>query len=186
MGDIIKILSDIGTNYLEDEKRVKNKAYEYNIVKVYLFDIENKQIEPSLNIPKDDIIISRFGVGANSGNLFPNIFFKSKDINVNFDKFVKAIHKSNNNLLSYFSLEEIYRDKILSLVYGVENRAYGVLNSLSYSTDEVSFTLLDYDYQLSIFKRDFFESSKESISKLEEYKKEKAQKGKATTYYALS
>ena len=186
MGDIIKILSDIGTNYLEDEKRVKNKAYEYNIVKVYLFDIENKQIEPSLNIPKDDIIISRFGVGANSGNLFPNIFFKSKDINVNFDKFVKAIHKSNNNLLSYFSLEEIYRDKILSLVYGVENRAYGVLNSLSYSTDEVSFTLLDYDYQLSIFKRDFFESSKESISKLEEYKKEKAQKGKATTYFALS
>ncbi len=186
MGDIIKILSDIGTNYLEDEKRVKNKAYEYDIVKVYLFDIANRQIEPSLNIPKDDVIITRFGVGANSGNLFPNIFFKSKDVNVNFDKFIKAIHKSNNNLLSYFSLEDIYRDKILSLVYGVENRAYGVLSSLSYSTDEVSLGLSDYDYQRYIFNRDFFESSKESISKLEEYKKEKGQKGKVTTYFALS
>jgi len=34
MGDIIKTLSTIGTHYLEDEKRVKNKAYEYTRIKV--------------------------------------------------------------------------------------------------------------------------------------------------------
>ena len=39
MSDIIKIFAKIGTHYLEDEKRVKNKAYEYDIIKVYLFDI---------------------------------------------------------------------------------------------------------------------------------------------------
>ncbi len=45
MGDIITTFSKIGSHYLEDEKRVKNKAYEYDIVKVYLFDIETKTIE---------------------------------------------------------------------------------------------------------------------------------------------
>jgi len=113
MGDIVKTLANIGTHYLEDEKRVKNKAYEYTKVKVYLFDIESKAIEVSLNTPYDELIITRFGVGANSGNLFPNIFFKQKDVNVNFKKFVNAILKANKNLLSYFSQEEIEKDTIL-------------------------------------------------------------------------
>jgi len=59
MGDIIKNLSTIGTNYLDDEKRVKNKAYEYTKIKVYLFDIETKKIEPNLNIKNEDLIITR-------------------------------------------------------------------------------------------------------------------------------
>ncbi len=117
MGDIITTFSKIGSHYLEDEKRVKNKAFEYGIVKVYLFDIKTKTIEPSLNIKKEDLIIIRFGVGANSGNLFPNIFFKNKDVNTNFDKFSKAILKSNKNLLSYFLQEEIFGDKKLQLIY---------------------------------------------------------------------
>ena len=85
MGDIIKTLSKIGTHYLEDEKRVKNKAFEYNRIKVHLFDIETKKLDISLNIKNDDLIITRFGVGANSGNLFPNMFFEPKNVKKEFE-----------------------------------------------------------------------------------------------------
>ena len=154
MGDIIKTLSTIGEHYLEDEKRVKNKAYEYTKVKVYLFDIETKKIEPSLNISNEDLIITRFGVGANSGNLFPNIFFKNRDVNINFDKFIKAILKSNKNLLSFFSEKEIEEDIKLKVLNGI--------------------------------KEDSFTNYTEDIQKLQEHKKEKGEKGKVTTYFALS
>ena len=154
MGDIIKTLSTIGEHYLEDEKRVKNKAYEYTKVKVYLFDIETKKIEPSLNISNEDLIITRFGVGANSGNLFPNIFFKNRDVNINFDKFIKAILKSNKNLLSFFSEKEIEEDIKLKVLNGI--------------------------------KEDSFTNYTEDIQNLQEYKKEKGEKGKVTTYFALS
>ena len=77
-------------------------------------------IEPNLNIKKEDLIITRFGVGANSGNLFPNIFFKAKDINTNFDKFIKAILKANSNLLSYFKEEEIEKDEILKRLFSID------------------------------------------------------------------
>jgi len=154
MADIIKTFAKIGTHYLEDEKRVKNKAYEYDVVKVYLFDIETKTIEPHLNIKKEDLIITRFGVGANSGNLFPNIFFKTKDVNTNFDKFIKATLKANNNLLSYFKEEEIEKNEILKLLISID--------------------------------RAFFDDKIEEIQQLEEHKKEKEQKGKVTTYFALS
>ena len=154
MADIIKTFAKIGTHYLEDEKRVKNKAYEYDVVKVYLFDIETKTIEPHLNIRKEDLIITRFGVGANSGNLFPNIFFKTKDVNTNFDKFIKATLKANNNLLSYFKEEEIEKNEILKLLISID--------------------------------RAFFDDKIEEIQQLEEHKKEKEQKGKVTTYFALS
>ena len=189
MGDIITTFSKIGSHYLEDEKRVKNKAYEYDIVKVYLFDIETKRIEPSLNIKKEDLIITRFGVGANSGNLFPNIFFKNKDVNTNFDKFSKAILKANKNLLSYFSQEKIFIDKKLQLLYGIENRIFGKLLSFKYSTDEFKLTLEDYDYHFDNFCKEskgFFESAMENIQDLQEHKKEKGEKGKVTTYFALS
>lgn len=154
MGDIITTFSKIGSHYLEDEKRVKNKAYEYDIIKVYLFDIEHKTIEPSFNIKKEDLIITRFGVGANSGNLFPNIFFTNKEVNKNVDKFIKAILKSNSNLLSYFSQEERVEDKKLELIEAIND--------------------------------DFFEDSKENIQNLQEHKKEAGEKGKVTTYLALS
>ncbi len=156
MGDIIKTLSTIGTHYLEDEKRVKNKAYEYTKIKVYLFDIETKTIEPHLNIKNEDLIITRFGVGANSGNLFPNMFFEPKNVKKEFDKFVRGILKANKNLLSYFSEEEIDENKILK-----------VLNSI----DE-----------------EFFadEDKIEEIQGLSKYEKAKGEKGKFTTYFALS
>ena len=189
MGDIITTFSKVGSHYLEDEKRVKNKAYEYDIVKVYLFDIENKTIEPSLNIKKEDLIITRFGVGANSGNLFPNIFFKNKDVNINFDKFTKAILKSNKNLLSYFSQEEIFGDKKLQLIYGIENHNFRNLMNLKYSVNICNLRLEDYDYHFNTFCKEshhFFESAIENIQTLQEHKKEKGEKGKVTTYFALS
>ncbi|CAA6809352.1 MAG: CRISPR-associated protein, Csh1 family [uncultured Sulfurovum sp.] len=189
MGDIIKTLSKIGSHYLEDEKRVKNKAYEYDIVKVYLFDIETKRIEPSLNIKKEDLIITRFGVGANSGNLFPNIFFKNKDVNLNFDKFTKAILKANKNILSYFSQEEIFGDKKLQLIYGIENHNFRNLMNLKYSVEIFKLTLEDYDYHFDTFCKEsnsFFDNVKEDIQNLQEHKKSTGEKGKVTTYFALS
>ena len=156
MGDIIKTLSTIGTNYLDDEKRVKNKAYEYTKIKVYLFDIETKKIEPNLNIKNEDLIITRFGVGANSGNLFPNIFFEPKNVQKEFDKFIRAILKSNRNLLSYFNDKEIEENKILN-----------ILNSI----DEEFFADEDNIAQ---------------IQTLSKYEKQKGEKGKFTTYFSLS
>jgi len=120
MGDIIKTLSKIGTHYLEDEKRVKNKAYEYTKIKVYLFDIVTKKIEVSLNIKNEDLIITRFGVGANSGNLFPNMFFEPKNVKKEFDKFVRGVLKGNKNLLSYFTDEEIENDDKLKILTSVD------------------------------------------------------------------
>ncbi|MEA2046966.1 MAG: TM1802 family CRISPR-associated protein [Campylobacterota bacterium] len=189
MGDIITTFSKIGSHYLEDEKRVKNKVYEYDIVKVYLFDIETKKIEPSLNVKKEDLIITRFGVGANSGNLFPNIFFKNKDVNINFDKFTKAILKANSNLLSYFSQQEIFQDRKLQFIYGIQNRVFGNLMRLRFTKKGSPFTLKDYDYHFNTFckvSKGFFDENKEDIQALQEHKKEKGDKGKDTTYFSLS
>jgi len=154
MGDIITTFAQIGSCYLEDEKRVKNKAYEYNKIKVYLFDIEDKSIEVSLNISFDDLIITRYGVGANSGNLFPNVFFDPKNINKDFEKFIKAILKSNKNLLSYFKEEEIEKDAVLM--------------------------------EISKIDETFFDDKQEEIESLTKYEKQKGEKGKFTTYFALS
>ena len=102
MADIVKILADIGEVYEKEELKLKNGAHKYDKIKVYLCDIATKQIEPNLNISKDDLIICRFGVGANSGNLFPNSQFLSKDVNKNEAKFIRGILKSISNLLSFF------------------------------------------------------------------------------------
>ncbi len=156
MGDIIKTLSTIGTHYLEDEKRVKNKAYEYTKIKVYLFDIETKTIEPHLNIKNEDLIITRFGVGANSGNLFPNMFFEPKNVKKEFDKFVRGTLKANKNLLSYFKDEEIEKSVILKTLLSIDE---------SFFADEDKI---------------------EEIQSLSKYEKAKGEKGKFTTYFALS
>jgi CRISPR-associated protein Csh1 len=156
MGDIIKTLSTIGTHYLEDEKRVKNKAFEYTKIKVYLFDIETKQIEPYTTIKNEDLIITRFGVGANSGNLFPNMFFEPKNVKKEFDKFVRGTLKANKNLLSYLSEEEINENEILKVLSSV---------------DEAFFA---------------DEDKMEEIQGLSKYEKAKGEKGKFTTYFSLS
>ncbi|MBE3606913.1 CRISPR-associated protein [Campylobacter sp. RM13119] len=113
MGDIIKIFSDIGSVYEEDEKRIKNRAYEYDEIKCYLCDIDTKNITPSTNIPKDELIITRFGIGANSGNLFPNYQFISKDVSKDEAKFIKGVLKSVKNLMSYFADSDIENNEIL-------------------------------------------------------------------------
>ncbi len=156
MGDIIKILSTIGTHYLEDEKRVKNKAYEYTKIKVYLCDIETKQIEPYTTIKNEDLIITRFGVGANSGNLFPNMFFEPKNVKKEFDKFVRGTLKANKNLLSYFSEEEINKHEILKILSSIDEDFFA-------DEDKVA-----------------------EIQGLSKYEKAKGEKGKFTTYFSLS
>ena len=156
MGDIIKTLSTIGTHYLEDEKRVKNKAFEYTKIKVYLFDIETKQIEPYTTIKNEDLIISRFGVGANSGNLFPNMFFEPKNVKKEFDKFVRGTLKANKNMLSYFTEQEIEKDEKLKILASIDE---------SFFADEDKIA---------------------EIQGLSKYEKAKGEKGKFTTYFSLA
>lgn len=120
MGDIVKIFSQIGKIYLKDEKKVRNKAYEYEKIKVYLCDVKTKAIEPHENIKKDELIICRFGVGANSGNLFPNQPFFSKEVKNNIEKFAKGTIKANKNLLSYFTENEIEKNEILKLILDID------------------------------------------------------------------
>ena len=123
MGDIVKIFADIGEIYQKDEKRLKNEAYKYDAIKVYLCDIETKRIEPNLNISKDDLIICRFGVGANSGNLFPNSQFLSKEVNKDEAKFIKGVLRSVSNLLSFFESSDIEKEAILSILSSI-NKEY--------------------------------------------------------------
>ena len=124
MGDIVKIFAKIGDYYLEDEKKVQNQAYQYDEIKTYLFDIKDKTIEPSLNVSKDELIITPFGVGKNSGYLFPNRFFKNRDLK-DFDKFIKAIYKSIKNFLTYFTQKEILEDERLKLLQDIyKNKSF--------------------------------------------------------------
>ena len=124
MGDIVKIFADIGEVYQKDEKRLKNEAYKYDTIKAYLCDIETKRIEPNLNISKDDLIICRFGVGANSGNLFPNSQFLSKEVNKDEAKFIKGILRSVSNLLSFFEPSDIEKDAILSILSSINEEYF--------------------------------------------------------------
>ena len=187
MGDIITTFAKIGTHYLRDEKRVKNKAYEYDIVKVFLFDIETKNIEPSLNISKEDLIIARFGVGANSGNLFPNMFFEPKNVKDDYEKFIKGILKANKNLLSFFTDSEIAQDEKLSFLYNMNSATFKKESflKLKYSTLKNNLTLSDYNYHFKIIDK-VLNGTTKAIQKLEKYKKQKMDKGKVATYFALS
>ena len=124
MGDIVKIFADIGEIYQKDEKRLKNEAYKYDAIKAYLCDIETKQIEPNLNISKDDLIICRFGVGANSGNLFPNSQFLSKEVNKDEVKFIKGVLRSVSNLLSFFEPSDIEKDAILPILTSINEEYF--------------------------------------------------------------
>ena len=124
MADIVKILADIGEVYEKEELKLKNGAHKYDKIKVYLCDIATKQIEPNLNISKDDLIICRFGVGANSGNLFPNSQFISKEINKDEAKFIRGILKSISNLLSFFEPSIIEKDAILSILSSINEEYF--------------------------------------------------------------
>ena len=131
MADIVKILADIGEVYEKEELKLKNGAHKYDKVKVYLCDIATKQIEPNLNISKDDLIICRFGVGANSGNLFPNSQFLSKDVNKDKAKFIRGILKSISNLLSFFEPSIIEKDAILSILSSINEEYFaGIIDEI--------------------------------------------------------
>ena len=131
MADIVKILADIGEVYEKEELKLKNGAHKYDKIKVYLCDIATKQIEPNLNISKDDLIICRFGVGANSGNLFPNSQFLSKDVNKNEAKFIRGILKSISNLLSFFEPSIIEKDAILSILSSINEEYFvGIIDEV--------------------------------------------------------
>ena len=137
MGDIVKIFADIGEIYQKDEKRLKNEAYKYDTIKVYLCDIETKQIEPNLNINKDDLIICRFGVGANSGNLFPNSQFLSKEVNKDEAKFIKGVLRSVSNLLSFFEPSDIEKDAILSMLPSINEEYFADIIDEIKGLDEI-------------------------------------------------
>lgn len=137
MGDIVKIFADIGEIYQKDEKRLKNEAYKYDAIKVYLCDIETKRIEPNLNISKDDLIICRFGVGANSGNLFPNSQFLSKEVNKDEAKFIKGVLRSVSNLLSFFEPSDIEKDAILSMLPSINEEYFADIIDEIKGLDEI-------------------------------------------------
>lgn len=120
MSDIIKVFAEIGSHYLEDEKRVKNKAYEYETIKVYLFDIQDKSIEPHLNIDKSDLIYTDFGKSPRQGFLYPILHLDTKNI----DKMIRNIKLANTNLLSYFSEQEIESNEILVLLSATNNEDF--------------------------------------------------------------
>ena len=131
MADIVKILADIGEVYEKEELKLKNGAHKYDKIKVYLCDIATKQIEPNLNISKDDLIICRFGVGANSGNLFPNSQFLSKEVNKDEAKFIRGILKSISNLLSFFEPSIIEKDAILSILSSINEEYFvGIIDEI--------------------------------------------------------
>ncbi|MSN95799.1 CRISPR-associated protein [Campylobacter sp. FMV-PI01] len=153
MSDIIKTFYNIGSIYKSDELAIKNDAYKYDNIKTYLFDIETKEITPSFNILKDDLIITRFGVGSNSGNLFPNQFFDKKT-HLNLDKFIKGVLTACKNLLSKFSDD---------------------FSDASCDQYEILTTLKNID-------KEFFKDKKDEISKLQEEKDTKTATYLALSY----
>ncbi len=165
MGDIVKTFVKIGSHYLKDERRVKNKAYEYKSIKVYLLDIENKSIEPSVNVPYEDLIITRFGVGANSGNLFPNLPYEPKDVKKDFDKFIRGVLKANKNLLSYFTENEIDENEILTILLSIDDTFFNeieeALKNLEKNSEKGKVaTYLSLSYQnrpISAYFKDVYE-----------------------------
>ena len=122
MGDIVKIFADIGEIYQKDEKRLKNEAYKYDTIKVYLCDIETKRIEPNLNISKDDLIICRASIGTNSGSLFPNYPYSSDT-----KKIIQEILRGNKNLLKFFQSNEIKEKHILSILSSIDEEFFSEL-----------------------------------------------------------
>ncbi|WP_025803946.1 hypothetical protein [Campylobacter corcagiensis] len=89
-----------------------------------MFDIKTKNIIPNLNISKDDLIITRFSIGSNSGNLFPNQFFKSKSVKSDPTKFINGILRACKNLLSKFNDDEIKKDEILQIIQNIDENFF--------------------------------------------------------------
>lgn len=178
MADIIKAFSQIGNFYLKDEQKIKNKAYTYEQIKVYFYDIQTKKIEPYLNVSYDELIICRFGIGANSGNLFPNQPFIKKDINQNIDKFIKGILTSKDNLLSCFDDEQIEKNEILQILSSINAEFFDALKDEIKNLDDykekdkkvATYFSLSYKQKLiSSYFQDIYEKHLEDKNDVEIY-----------------
>ena len=124
MANLIGALADIGEVYLDREKEVCNETFKYSSsFKVYLFDIESKELVPNLNIRPEDFIVCRNTkkkADLSSPYLYPVEEIKSnclkKDKNGVF--FLK---KTINTFLSYFSDDEIKNNNILSILSNLDD-----------------------------------------------------------------
>ena len=119
MANLIQALADIGEVYLQEEAKLNNAAFGYDNIKVFLCDIENKTIEPSMNVEKDDLVLCRNGSSAASPWLFPNTFFSTE-----VDKLKKDILNGTKTMLSNFSDEEIAKNEILSKLSKIDENFF--------------------------------------------------------------
>ena len=91
-----------------------------------------------MTIPKEELIITRYGVGANSGNLFPNVPFEPKNVRNDFPKFVRGILKAIKNMLSCFSDEEIAQNEILQKLLQIDETFFASLQDEILSFEKLS------------------------------------------------
>ena len=121
MANLLKALADIGEIYMEDKKELRNEASKYDSLKVYLYNIETRTIEPNFNISSDKFIICRKGNGGNSPFLYP-IAFLSGDKK----KITESILKGNQTLLA-FKKDEIDNNPILSILSKLNNSFFNYI-----------------------------------------------------------
>ena len=124
MANLIGVLADIGEVYLEGEKEICNESFKYSSsLKVYLFDIETKELVPSLNIKPEDFIICRNTkkkADLSSPYLYPIEKIKTNCLKRdNKDDF--TFKKTISTFLSYFNDDEIKNNNILSLLKNIDD-----------------------------------------------------------------
>lgn len=148
MANLIGALADIGEVYLDGEKEIYNEAFKYsNSLKVYLFDIETKELIPNLNIRPEDFVVCRNTkkkADLSSPYLYPVEEIKSnclkKDKNGVF--FLK---KTINTFLSYFSDDEIKNNNILSILSNLDDTFFDKCE------EKVKEIILDGNYKKNYF-----------------------------------
>lgn len=124
MANLIGALADIGEVYLEGEKEICNEAFKYSSsLKVYLFDIETKELVPNLNIRPEDFIVCRNT--KKKADLSSPYLYPVEEIKTNCLKKDKNdvffLKKTINTFLSYFSDDEKKNNNILSLLKNIDD-----------------------------------------------------------------
>ena len=124
MANLIGVLADIGEVYLEGEKEICNEAFkDSSSLKVYLFDIETKELVPSLNIRPEDFIVCRNT--KKKADLSSPYLYPIEKIETNYLKRDKrddfAFKRTISTFLSYFNDDEIKNNNILSLMKNLDD-----------------------------------------------------------------
>ena len=124
MANLIGALADIGEVYLEEEKEICNEAFKNSSsLKVYLFDIETKELVPSLNIKPEDFIVCRNT--KKKADLSSPYLYPIEKIETNCLKRKKngdfTLKKTISTFLSFFNDDEIKNNSILSLVKNLDD-----------------------------------------------------------------